>query len=175
MDSPELAGRRSWADPLHQVNFKRHVEREKEKGQPELMPDVPGIHLKTFLLIAMIVVFAPLGNVLLGKGMKSVGPATNWTPSDLGNILLRILSSGYVWLGVASLLTFFVAYMLVLTWADYSYVQPASSFSYAMVALLGYLLLGEVISPLRWFGIAVICFGVLIVGHTEPRTTVVKA
>jgi drug/metabolite transporter (DMT)-like permease len=138
------------------------------------MKDSPGFHFKTFILILMIVVFAPLGNVLLGKGMKSVGPATHWAPSDLWNVLLRIGSSLYVWLGVASLLTFFVAYMLVLTWADYSYVQPASSFSYAMIALLGYLLLGEVISPLRWLGIGMICLGVLIVGHTPPRTTMVK-
>jgi uncharacterized membrane protein len=139
------------------------------------MTDSPGLHLKTYLLILMIVIFAPLGNVLLGKGMKSIGPATQWTPADLWNVFLRICSSGYIWLGVASLLTFFLAYMLILTWADYSYVQPASSFSYAMVALLGYLLLGEGISPLRWFGIAVICLGVLIVGQTHPRTTAVKA
>jgi uncharacterized membrane protein len=139
------------------------------------MNDSPGVHFKTFVLILMIVVFAPLGNVLLGKGMKAVGPATHWAPADLWSVFLRIAASGYVWLGVASLLTFFVAYMLVLTWADYSYVQPASSFSYAMVALLGYLLLGEVISPMRWFGIALICLGVLVVGHTDPRTTLVKA
>jgi drug/metabolite transporter (DMT)-like permease len=138
------------------------------------MTDAPGLHFKTFLLILMIVVFAPLGNVLLGKGMKTVGPATHWTVADLWTVFVRICSSGYIWLGVASLMTFFVAYMLVLTWADYSYVQPASSFSYAMVALLGYLLLGEVISPLRWLGIGMICLGVLIVGHTPPRTTAVK-
>ena len=138
------------------------------------MKESPGFHFKTYFLILMMVVFAPLGNVLLSKGMKNVGSATHWTPSELGSVLLRIGSSGYVWLGVASLLTFFVAYMLVLTWADYSYVQPASSFSYAMVALLGYLLLGEVISPLRAFGIATICLGVLIVGHTPPRTTAIK-
>ncbi len=138
------------------------------------MSEAPGFHFKTYILILMIVVFAPLGNVLLGKGMKSVGPATLWTAGDLWGVFLRICGSGYIWLGVASLLTFFVAYMLVLTWADYSYVQPASSFSYAMVALLGYFLLGEVISPLRWAGIALICVGVLIVGHTPPRTTAVK-
>jgi uncharacterized membrane protein len=138
------------------------------------MTDSPGLHFKTFLLILMIVVFAPLGNVLLGKGMKTVGPATHWALADLWSVFIRICSSGYIWLGVASLMTFFVAYMLVLTWADYSYVQPASSFSYAMVALLGYLLLGEVITPLRWLGIAMICLGVLIVGHTPPRTTAVK-
>jgi drug/metabolite transporter (DMT)-like permease len=79
--------------------------------------------------------------------------------------------SGYVWLGIACLLAFFVAYMLVLTWADYSYVQPASAFSYAVVAVLGLFLLGERVNLLRWSGIVVICFGVFIVGHTHPRTT----
>ena len=139
------------------------------------MTDSPGFHIKTYFLILIIVVFAPLGNVLLSKGMKNVGPATHWAPADLWGVFIRICYSGYIWLGVASLLTFFVAYMLVLTWADYSYVQPASSFSYAMVALLSYLLLGEIVPPLRWFGIAMICLGVLIVGHTHPRTTAVKA
>ena len=135
------------------------------------MTDSPGLHFKTFLLILMIVVFAPLGNVLLGKGMKTVGPATHWGLADLWSVFVRICSSGYIWLGVASLMTFFVAYMLVLTWADYSYVQPASSFSYAVVALLGYFLLGETVPPLRWAGIFVICVGVFTVGHTHPRTT----
>jgi drug/metabolite transporter (DMT)-like permease len=103
--------------------------------------------------------------------MKGIGSAKNWAPADVFQILLKILTSGYIWLGIASLFTFFIAYMLVLTWADYSYVQPASSFSYAVVALLSYFLLGEVVSPLRWAGIAVICAGVFIVGRTPPRTT----
>jgi drug/metabolite transporter (DMT)-like permease len=50
-------------------------------------------------------------------------------------------------------------------------VQPASSLAYGMVALLGYLMLGEKVSPLRWAGIAVICLGVFVVGRTNPRTT----
>jgi uncharacterized membrane protein len=135
------------------------------------MKEAAGFHFKTYALIALIAVFAPLGNVLLGKGMKNVGSAKNWAPSELLQILGRICSSGYIWLGIAALLTFFVAYMLVLTWADYSYVQPASSFSYAVTGVLGYALLGEMVSPLRWLGIAVICAGVFVVGHTPPRTT----
>jgi len=135
------------------------------------MKDPPVLHLKTYILILFIVFFAPLGNVLLSKGMKGIGSAKNWAPGELFHILRSIITSGYIWLGIACLLTFFVAYMLVLTWADYSYVQPASSFSYAVVALLGYFLLGEVVPPLRWAGIFVICVGVFIVGHTHPRTT----
>ena len=135
------------------------------------MKDSPGLHFKTCLLLLFMVLFAPLGNVLLSKGMKGIGSAKNWAAADIFPILLKILTSGYIWLGIACLLAFFVAYMLVLTWADYSYVQPASAFSYAVVALLGYFLLGEVVPPLRWAGIAVICVGVFVVGRTPPRTT----
>jgi drug/metabolite transporter (DMT)-like permease len=135
------------------------------------MKDSPLLHLKTYILILFIVLFAPLGNVLLGKGMKEVGSAKNWALGDILSIFLRVITSGYIWLGIASLLAFFVAYMLVLTWADYSYVQPASSFSYVSVALLSYFLLGEKIPPLRCLGIAVICVGVIVVGRTHPKTT----
>ena len=133
--------------------------------------DSPGVHLKTYVLIFFIVLFAPMGNVLLGKGMRGIGSANHWEPGQLLFVLGRILASGYIWLGIACLLAFFVSYMLILTWADYSYVQPASSFSYAVVAVLGYVLLGDAISLLRWLGIAVICVGVFIVGQTHPQTT----
>jgi uncharacterized membrane protein len=137
----------------------------------ERMKDSSSLHLKTYILIAVIITLAPLGNVLLSKGMKDVGSAQNWTRAGLLPVLVRILTSGYIWLGIACLLAFFISYMLVLTWADYSYVQPAASFSYAVIAVLSYFLLGETINPLRWTGIAVICVGVFIVGHTHPRTT----
>ncbi len=66
---------------------------------------------------------------------------------------------------------FFAANMLVLSWADYSYVQPASSMAYLMSALLAHFLLREVVTPTRWVGVLIICLGVLVVGHTSPRTT----
>jgi len=66
---------------------------------------------------------------------------------------------------------FFVSYLLVLSWADYSFVQPASASSFAVVALLGHFALKEPISPTHWLGIIVISLGVLTVGNTHPRTT----
>ena len=120
-----------------------------------------------------MIIAGPLGNLMLGKGMKNIGKITTKvsSPGELVHVFARILSSGTIWLGIASLLAFFVAYMLVLSWADYSYVQPASAIAYGVVALLATLLLGEVVSPLRWAGIAIICLGVFVVGHTNPRTT----
>lgn len=133
-----------------------------------------GLHFKTYCMLLIMIVFAPLGNVMLGKGMKNAGTVATWAPSELLHMALRVFTSGYIWLGVASLLIFFVAYMLILSWADFSYVQPASSVALLVVALLGYFYLGERISPLHWVGIVVICLGVFVVGNTPPRTTEVR-
>jgi drug/metabolite transporter (DMT)-like permease len=128
------------------------------------------LQLKTFFMILVMVIAGPLGNTMLGKGMKQAGRLPIWPPSEAWHTALRVFGSGFIWLGVASLLTFFLANMLVLTWADYSFVLPASSMGYGVVALLGYFLLGEPVSPLRWLGIAVICVGVFVVGQTNPRS-----
>jgi uncharacterized membrane protein len=130
-----------------------------------------GLHLKTFILIFLMILFGPLGNVSLSKGMKTIGAISLHQPADLLRVGTQVLTSPYIWLGILLQLMFFVAYLLVLSWADYSFVQPAGSFAYAVVALWAYFLLHEPISPTRWAGVGVICLGVLIVGHTSPRTT----
>lgn len=127
--------------------------------------------LKTFFFIVIIVIFAPLGNVLLSKGMKPISLPANWGTASILHVLGQILSAPYIWLGILSLLVFFVAHMLVLNWADYTYVQPASSMSYLSLVVFSYALLGEKVSALRFVGIAIICTGVIIVGRTHPRTT----
>ena len=129
------------------------------------------LQLKTIPLIVISIILGPLGNVFLGKAMKSAGSLTSGRILDLVPIASRILTSSYIWLGVACLLGFFIVHMLLLTWADYSYVQPATSLSYVSITMLSYFILGEVISPLRWLGVSVICLGVFVVGRTSPSTT----
>ncbi len=127
--------------------------------------------LKTVPLILLSIILGPLGNVFLGKAMKDVGSVFSRRIPDFVPVASQVLASGYIWLGIACLLGFFVVHMLLLTWADYSYVQPATSLSYLSISILSYLLLGETISPLRWIGVTVICLGVFLVGRTSPSTT----
>lgn len=149
----------------------RHIS-NVEDGRATFHPQTRrAFRLKTAFFILIIVIFAPLGNVLLSKGMKPIRLPGSWDLSSSSHVLFQILSSTYIWLGIFSLLVFFFAHMLVLNWADYSYVQPATSVSYLSLVVFSYVLLGEKVSVLRCLGIAIICAGVIVVGRTHPRTT----
>jgi drug/metabolite transporter (DMT)-like permease len=130
---------------------------------------------KTALLLLLMVVFGSSGDTLIGKGMRAVGPPERWSVAPVLTFLSRAAGAPAVWTGFACLLVFFVSYMLVLTWADFSFVLPASAAAYAVVALLGHFLLGEEVSPVRWIGVALISLGVGLVGNTPPRTTVAES
>jgi len=81
---------------------------------------------------------------------------------DLRHLIPAVFSP-WVGLGVLLLICFFVAYSVALSWADLTYVLPASSLAYVLVAVLGALVLHEQISPTRWTGILLISCGVGIV------------
>jgi drug/metabolite transporter (DMT)-like permease len=130
-----------------------------------------GLRLKTYALILLMVILNPVSNILLKKGMNRTGAMASWAPADVFHFFFRAFTTGAIWLGIGCLLAFFVAYLLVLSWADYSFVQPSSALANGLTALLAYLLLHEFITPLRWAGILLICAGVFVVGHTQPQTT----
>jgi drug/metabolite transporter (DMT)-like permease len=125
---------------------------------------------KTYALLVPIVLFSSAGNVLLGKGMKQIGSVRTWSPASLGALFLKSFTNVWVWLGIASLLVFLVSFMVVLSWADYSFVMPVSAASYGMTALMGHWALGEVVKPQRWLGVALICAGVALVTRSASST-----
>jgi uncharacterized membrane protein len=49
--------------------------------------------------------------------------------------------------------------------------MPAGAFGYALQTVLAVLILREVVVAKRWAGVALIVFGVLLVGQTKPSTT----
>src|SRR6201981_2080854 len=89
-----------------------------------------GRHFKTYFLILLVIIFSPLGNVLLSTGMKEVGPMTFHAPSQQFGLFSQVFTSGAIWLGIASLFVYFISYMLVLSWADYSYVPRPTARGY---------------------------------------------
>ena len=50
------------------------------------------LHFKTFVMILIMIIAGPLGNVLLGKGMKSVGTTSIASFSDLLHVIGRVFA-----------------------------------------------------------------------------------
>ena len=130
------------------------------------------LQLKTYAMLVPITLFAPAGNVLLGKGMRQIGEFHSYSLPAVLAFFRSAFSSPWVWLGTGCLLMFLISYMIVLSWADYSFVMPVSAVSYGVAALMGHWLLGEIVSPQRWLGVAMICFGVLLVTRTPSSSRV---
>jgi uncharacterized membrane protein len=130
------------------------------------------LRLKTLAMVFVMVVCATTGDSLLKRGMSEIGPVSV-TQAGLVHSFRMAMTSGTIWLAILFLFGFMLSNMTVLSWADYSYVMPASAIGYAAVTFVGMTLLGETVSPRRWMGVALICLGVFLVGQTKPRTSAV--
>lgn len=111
---------------------------------------------RKYLVLACITLFAAIGDSLLARGMKQVG---NVSLHHLPDIVFTILNP-WVALGILFLLGFFAAYMTALSWADLTYVLPATSLGYVLLALIARFMLHEQVTTTRWLGIALISAGV---------------
>jgi len=103
--------------------------------------------------------------------MKHIGVLRSGSMAALRSAFVAVFANAWIWLGIVSMLLFLAAFMLVLSWADFSYVLPASAMMYALIPLLGHFLLRERVTVPHWIGIALISTGVVFVGQTPPSTT----
>ena len=134
--------------------------------------------MKLLPLILLAILCQTLGNVMLRSGMQQVGEATAYLATAQIDLIgqavavtVATVTNIRFLLGMFLLIADFFFYLTLLSRADLSYVLPVTSFSYGLTALLAYLLLNEQISMSRWFGIILICLGVLLVGRGDSSTT----
>ena len=114
------------------------------------------MNFRKYLVLAGVSVFAPVGDSLLSYGMKEVG---NVSLRDVPDLLFAIVNP-WVGIGILLLLGFFASYMTALSWADLTYVLPASSLGYVLLAFIARFALHEKVSVTRWLGIALLSGGV---------------
>ena len=110
--------------------------------------------------------FGGTGDVLLARGMKTLGPISlrNWPA------LFAAIFNPWVAAGIVCLIAFFAAYSSALSWADLTYVLPATSMGYVWIALLSRFFLHEHLSGYRWAGILLIAGGVGLVTRGPALT-----
>jgi drug/metabolite transporter (DMT)-like permease len=109
---------------------------------------------------------AAVGDTLLSHGMAQVGSV------DFHHLRLLFVALKNPWViaGILMLIGFFASYLTALSWADLTFVLPATSFSYVVVAILSSFWLHEHISLARWAGILLIVCGVGFVAQGPALT-----
>ena len=122
---------------------------------------------RKYLVLAGVTVFAAAGDSMLSHGMKQTG---NISLHHLGGVFAAI-ANPWIAVGIVLLLAFFASYMNALSWADLTYVLPATSLGYVLLALIARFVLHEQVSPLRWLGIALISGGVGFVAGGPALTS----
>ena len=127
-------------------------------------------HLKPsqYAILVAVTLTASVGDTMLSRGMAQVGTVDM---HHLG-LLWHALFNVYVIAGIVLLIGFFSSYMTALSWADLTFVMPATALGYVVVALLSRVWLHERLSPFRWAGIVLIVCAVGFVAGGPPKTEI---
>ena len=118
--------------------------------------------MKTALLLAILSLCGALGDVCLAKGMKQVGALPTLRPGALLVLGSKMARNGAVLLGLLSMIAGFLTFLVVLSWADLSFIVPATSLHFVLATLGAKWILQEHISRVRWFGTILVGLGVAL-------------
>ena len=132
--------------------------------------------MKTAVVLITAIVAQALGDVCLTKGMKAISSletshaGSTESLAQVTHIAIQAIQSPMVWLGTLLLIVFFVLFSAALSWADLSFVLPATAFGYVLNVAAGHYFLNESVSNRRCAGALIITLGVLFVSRSGQRT-----
>jgi drug/metabolite transporter (DMT)-like permease len=121
---------------------------------------------RQYLILGLVSITAPLGDSCLSRGMAAMPLISLAHPGAL----VAAVFTPWIGLGIALLVGFFASYLTALSWADLTFVLPATALGYVLIAFLSVFWLHETISLERWAGIALISLGVGFVAQGPSRT-----
>ena len=121
---------------------------------------------QSWLLICACILTAVGGQLCLKAGMRQIGDVDLRNLTHLGQTVMRTTALPAISIGLALYALSASLWLVVLSRMDLSYAYPLLSISYILIPLFAWLLFGEQIPPLRWFGILVVVVGVIIISRS---------
>lgn len=121
---------------------------------------------RQYAVLGLVALSAPLGDTCLSRGMTVLPQISLAHPLSL----IAAVFTPWIAAGILLLIGFFASYLTALSWADLTFVLPATAFGNVIVALLSKFWLHEPISVQRWIGIGLITLGVGFVANGPSLT-----
>jgi drug/metabolite transporter (DMT)-like permease len=114
-------------------------------------------------MVLVIVLTNAAGDIYITRGMKQVGEIGGFRFGLLPGIIGRVLMCKDFLLGVFFLALSFFSFLSILSWADMSFVVPATSLVYVVTLVGARFLLKEHVDGMRWAGTLLVCLGVALI------------
>lgn len=121
------------------------------------------------IVILLHIVCQVFGDVWLSRGMREIGAVNSVEIGAFVVIAVQFLTSPWIWLGIAFLISSLILYLVALSRFDLSYVLPITAFTYVLSTALAVLILREHVSPIRLLGTCIITAGAFVVGWDEQQ------
>jgi drug/metabolite transporter (DMT)-like permease len=119
--------------------------------------------MRTFLFLALVVFSGTGGDIAMTHAMKRNGEVKNFSPRALLGVFRQVSRSGWAWLGFGLMVLAFVALLALLSWAQVSFVVPATAANYIVGGFGAKFLLKERVGRARWAGMLLVAVGVALV------------
>jgi len=131
--------------------------------------------MKTALVISVAVIAQAVGNTLLSKAMKGIASLPSHSDGFSLLMLVHAMQDPLIWAGTFLLLVFFACFLSALSWADLSFVLPATASGYILNVFFANHFLGEPVAMSRWLGSVLIVGGVALVAWSGRPDRAVAA
>ena len=120
--------------------------------------------LYTWLCISITVLAATAGDVLVALAMRRIGDLGDFRRRHgLFAVIVRVLTSGVLFIGIFFMTVAFFSNLIGLSWADLSLFGPATAaLNFVGDALAAKFFLHENVDRRRWMATMFICCGVLL-------------
>lgn len=117
---------------------------------------------KTWLAVIILSLADSAGDLLLASGMKKIGKVEKMSVKDALLLTYKIITNSSILSGIACQAIAFFMFITVLSWADISFVRPATALTYLFSMLGAKLMLRETFTREKIIGITLIGIGVVL-------------
>lgn len=130
------------------------------------------ITFKIIVLTVLSDLLESLYEFFLKKGMLLVGQFNFTDLSTTGKFITHIISNGWIWIGLATIILETLIWFVILSKIDLSVAFSVCSTTYIYVLLISTFWLHEHVSLNRWMGTALIVLGIFLVAKSSEEETV---
>jgi drug/metabolite transporter (DMT)-like permease len=122
---------------------------------------------KLFTILIVAAIIESVGVAFLAGGLKELSGIKAINVSEIGRMIVEVVTNGKILFGVLLEAIFFGALCYMLSQKDVSLVWPLTSMGFIVTTIAAKFVLHENVSAVRWGGVVLIAIGAALTSYSE--------